>query len=231
MAPAELAFEGMKRFTGDVAHEVRTPLQLIQGQVDVALLQPRGVEEYRHALEGVGFEARRLSHVVDGLLTLARAEAGAAGIARQPVRLDDLIFEALPAAQRLAAPGEVTVDVDVEGEGVVMGDPVLLRQALISLVDNAVRYGPQNGRIILRGSWEGGRGILEVDDQGPGIPQGEREAVLERFGGRKGEGRKGLGLSIVRWIAEAHGGDVAILDSPEGGARVRISLPPDAVDP
>lgn len=225
MAPAEMAFEGMRRFTGDVAHEVRTPLQLIRGQVDVALQLPRDAEGYRNVLESVGIEAQRLSHVVDGLLTLARAEAGAAGIARQSVRLDDLVFETLPAAQRLAAAGTVTVDVDVEGEGRVVGDPVLLRQALLSVVDNALRHSPERGRVTIRGRWEGAMGILEVDDQGPGIPTGEREELLERFGGRGGEGRKGLGLPIVRWIAEAHGGRVAILDAPGGGTRIRILLP------
>jgi signal transduction histidine kinase len=122
-APAEVAFEGMSRIAGDVAHEVRTPLQIIRGQVDVALQQPRDAVAYRQALEAVGFEAQCLAHVVDGLLTLARAEAGASGIALQEVVVvEDLIFDTLPSAARLAAPGGVTVDVDVEGDAWVRGE-------------------------------------------------------------------------------------------------------------
>ena len=225
MAPAEVAFEGMRRFTGDVAHELRTPLQIIRGQVDVALQQPRDAEAYRQALEGVGFEAQRLTHVVDGLLTLARAEAGTSGIPRHAVQVSDLIFDSLSSAQRLAAPAEITVDVEVEGEPQVEGDAVLLRQGLLILVDNAVRFGPRGSRVLLRGCVAGEDVRLEVQDQGPGIPVEARERFLERFKGAKGEGRSGLGLAIVRWIADAHGGEVEILDAPGGGALVRISLP------
>lgn len=225
MAPAEVAYEGMRRFSGDVAHEVRTPLQIIRGQVDVALQQPRGVEGYRAALEVVGSEAERLAHVVDGLLTLARAEAGAKGIAREAVDVSDLVFDTLPSAQRLAGPEGITVDVDVEGNPMVRGDPVLLRQAFLILLDNAVRYGPRESRVLIRGREVGTDVHLEVEDEGPGIPMASRERVLQRFQGDRSEGRTGLGLAIVRWIAEAHGGTVQILDGPSGGALVRITLP------
>lgn len=225
MAPAEVAFEEMRRFTGDAAHELRTPLQIIRGQVDVALQQPRDARTYRQALEAVGLEAQRLSHVVDGLLTLARAEAGTAGISRQPALVSDLIFDTLPSAQRLAAGADITVDVEVEGEPEVMGDPVLLRQALLILVDNAARYSPRGSRVLLRGTVEGKDVCLEVEDQGPGIPLEARERFLERFQGERAKGRTGLGLAILRWIADAHGGKVAILDAPGGGALVRIALP------
>ena len=104
MAPTEVAYEGMRRFSGDVAHEVRTPLQIIRGQVDVALQQPRDGEVYRTALEVVGSEVERLARVVDGLLTLARAEAGSEGAVREPIEVSDLIFDTLPSAQRLAGP-------------------------------------------------------------------------------------------------------------------------------
>jgi signal transduction histidine kinase len=229
MAPAEVAFEGMRRFTGDVAHEVRTPLQIIRAEVDVALQQPREAEGYRKALEAIGSEAHRLAQVVDGLLTLARAEAGAATLAQESLGVDDLIFDTLPSAHRLAGPAGITVDVEVEGDAFVRGDPVLLRQALLILVDNAVRYSPAGSRVLLRGRQEGEEVLLEVDDEGPGIPEAARERSLERFQGGRGEGRMGLGLAIVRWITEAHGGRVAIFDAPGGGARVRITLPAEAV--
>lgn len=225
MAPAEVAFEGMRRFTGDVAHEVRTPLQIIRAEVDVALQQPREAGEYKRALEAVGFEAHRLGQVVDGLLTLARAEAGTSNLAQERVGVDDLIFDALPSCHRLAGPNGITVDVEMEGNARMTGDPVLLRQALLILVDNAVRFGPQGSRVVIRGRPEGREVLLEVDDQGPGIPVSARERSIERFQGERGEGHTGLGLSIVRWIAEAHGGSVVILDAPGGGARVRITLP------
>jgi signal transduction histidine kinase len=176
----------------------------------------------------VGFEAQRLAHVVEGLLTLARAEAGASSLARQNVGVDDLIFDTLPSAHRLAGPAEITVDVEVEGDARVTGDPVLLRQALLILLDNAVRYSPAGTRVLLRGGPDEGEVFLEVEDQGPGIPVAARERSMERFQGERGEGRMGLGLAIVRWIAEAHGGRVAILDAPEGGARVRITLPSES---
>jgi signal transduction histidine kinase len=225
MAPAEVAYEGMRRFSGDVAHEVRTPLQIIRGQVDVALQQPRDGAAYRAALEVVGSEAERLARVVDGLLTLARAEAGGGGVAREAVEVSDLVFDTLPSAQRLAGPEGITVDVDVEGEPRVRGDPVLLRQALLILLDNAVRYGPRGSRTLIRGREEGEEVHLEVEDEGPGIPVASRERVLQRFQGDRSEGRTGLGLAIVRWIAEAHGGSVQILDGASGGALVRIMLP------
>jgi len=204
---------------------VRTPLQIIRGQVDVALHQPRDGEAYRAALEVVGSEAERLARVVDGLLTLARAEAGTDGVVREPIEVSDLIFDTLPSAQRLAGPEGITVDVDVDGEPGVEGDPVLLRQALLILLDNAVRYGPRGSRVLIRGREEGEEVHLEVEDEGPGIPGASRERVLQRFQGDRSEGRTGLGLAIVRWIAEAHAGGVKILDGNSGGALVRITLP------
>jgi signal transduction histidine kinase len=193
--------------------------------VDLALQQPRDTEGYRGALEVVGSEAERLARVVDGLLTLARAEAGTDAVVREPIEVSDLIFDTLPSAQRLAGPAGITVDVDVEGEPGVEGDPVLLRQALLILLDNAVRYGPRGSRILLRAREEGGEVHLEVEDEGPGIPLASRERALQRFQGDGSEGRTGLGLAIVRWIAEAHAGGVKILNGHSGGALVRITLP------
>jgi two-component system sensor histidine kinase TctE len=125
------------------------------------------------------------------------------------------------------------VDVDVEGDAWVKGDAVLLRQALLVLVDNALRYTPSESHLTLRGRPEGDEVLLEVEDAGPGIPVEVRKRLAGGRGGR-GHGdaateekgaRSGRGLSIVQWITEAHDGRVTILDAPSGGAVVRIALP------
>jgi len=218
------AFEKERRFTDDAAHEMRTPLAAIKTHAQVALAA-REAGERQRALENIVRGADRAAHLADQLLTLARLESDGAFSGDGPVDLRrtaaDTIALLVPWALEKGV--EVTLedgpDVSVRGEAALLG--VMLR----NLLDNAIRYTPAGGTVRLRIATEAGRTSCEIEDSGPGIAPGERARVFERFHRLLGTGEEGsgLGLSIVRRIAELHGARVE-LDSGSGarGLRVRV---------
>jgi two-component system, OmpR family, sensor histidine kinase TctE len=213
-----------QRFLADAAHQLRTPLAGLQAHTELALAQPMP-EACRAQLEHVHRATIRTARLANQLLTLARAEPGARA-------------ESAPTDLKTVAGGEaddwvrqaLARDIDLGFElepATVKGDGLLLREALANLVHNAIEYSPRGARVTVRTGSRDGRAFLEVEDEGPGIPQAERARVLERFyrvPGTPGTG-SGLGLAIVREIASGHGAALAIADSPSGGCRVAITFP------
>jgi signal transduction histidine kinase len=224
------AIDTQRAFVADAAHALRTPLAALQLQAQ--LVERAGSPEARQ--EAVGQLRRgleRLTHLVAQLLTLARQEPGAAPPASAPVALAPLLRQVLadsaPLAQARGSTLALQVDSQAEG-ATVRGDAAALSVLARNLVDNALRYTPPGGQVQAGIELRQGAVLLQVDDNGPGIPVAERERVFERFvRGSTGaqDSGSGLGLAIVRSIAQRHGATLALQDSPLGGLRVALQFP------
>jgi heavy metal sensor kinase len=228
-ARLEQAFQRQARFTADASHELRTPLTVIRTQCEQVLRRERGSEEYRSALAACLRSAERMSGITQGLLTLARADAGEADLARDEVALDELVRQA--SQETRAAFSERAVDLRLDlAPSRVHGDPVLLAEVVANLVSNAIRYNHEHGRVDVRLQRENGSVVLQVADDGPGIPPEALPHVFERFfrvdpARSRASGGSGLGLAITRWIVEAHGGAITVASALERGSTFRVTLP------
>jgi signal transduction histidine kinase len=222
------ALAAQQRFVADASHELRTPLSTIRTNAEFLRERPDAAEKDRAAaIADVVAEAERMSRLVDGLLVLARADAGVA-VERRPVDLRALATEE---ARRIRPPGRSRDEADAvpvasQGSALVSGDAEALGRAIRILLDNAFRHGrPPVGITIAK---RDGRVALEVRDAGPGLPLGSEQRIFERFyradASRSGEGT-GLGLSIARAIVEAHGGTIQAVGADGGGAAVTMELP------
>lgn len=229
-APVERTMESMRRFMADAAHELRTPLTILRSRAEVALQRERQGPEYVAALRGVEHEAGRLGGIVEELLTLARADAGERPLHREHLYLDDVVLDAAGAARFVAERQGVALDLDALEEAAVDGDRELLRQLLMIVLDNAVKFTPAGGRVRVGVTAAAGAPTVVVQDTGVGIPAEQLPHVFERFyRGDAARGRSdgaGLGLSIARWIAEAHGAAIEISSEPGGGTRVTLRFVP-----
>ena len=230
-APVERTIEHMRRFMADAAHELRTPLTVLRSRAEVALQQPRLAGDYQEALLGIEREAKRLGSIVEDLLILARADAGERPIARERVYLDDLTLDAAGAARVVAQAKGVAVELEEFDEAPVQGDPTLLRQMVMILLDNAVKFTAQGGRVRVRVGSPADRPTLVVEDTGVGIAPEQLPHVFERFyrgdpARTRGNGGApdgaGLGLSIAKWIADAHGAEIALASELGAGTRVSV---------
>ncbi len=232
-APVEQTLETMRRFMADAAHELRTPIAVLRGRAEVALQREREPAAYAEALRLIEREAERLGATVEDLLTLARADAGARPVARQRLFLDDVALDAATAAHTLADRRGVELEVGAFEEAAVLGDPALLHQLLMIVLDNAVKFTPKGGRVRLSASAQGGQAEVVIEDSGAGIPAEQLPHIFERFyrgdpdrGRGDGAEGAGLGLAIARWIAEAHGAHLEVTSEPGKGTRVAIRFPP-----
>ncbi len=228
LASLEAAYAAQQRFTADASHELRAPLTTIRANLDL-LSRPGGLppEERRTAIEASRKEAERMSRLVDDLLSLARADAGQT-VQKSEVQLDALMLEAHEHA--LSAGRGVKVSLGELRPLTVLGDPDRLKQLLLILVDNALRYAPAGSAITLSVVSEGPWAVACVSDTGPGISAKDLPHIFERFY-RGEEARRvdpsgtGLGLAIARWIVDQHGGKIAVQSEPGAGSAFRVCLP------
>jgi len=232
IARLDEAFRRQRQFSADASHELRTPLTTIKGQVEVALAKERDAEEYREVLRSVNEEVDRLIRMVGSLLTLARADTGQITLASEEVSLGQLVSAAVEQVQPLAAEGGLEVSLNAGPVVSVRADEDLMLQLVLNLLDNAIKYTPSGGRVTAAWSADDVRATLVVSDTGPGIPPEHRDRIFDRFyrvddARSRESGGAGLGLSICRWIAHAHGGSIRIDDGPEGGSAFSVSLPLD----
>jgi signal transduction histidine kinase len=236
-APVERAIEHMRRFMADAAHELRTPITVVRSRAEIALQREREPGDYARALRGIEQEAIRLGRIVEDLLMLARADTGERPIERQRVFLDDITLDAADAARSVAERKHVMLVVDSFEEAAVLGDADLLRQLVMILLDNAVKFTEPNGSVRVGVSAVAGRATLTVRDTGVGITSGELQHVFERFyrsdlSRSRGASRDtssstgaGLGLSIAQWIADEHGASIEIESQPRQGTAVVVQFP------
>jgi two-component system OmpR family sensor kinase len=220
-------FRMQREFTADAAHELRTPLTALQLQIQL-LERARSPEELREAIEALRAGAKRASHLVEQLLTLARLEPQAAAEASSAVALDELAAEIVAELEPLAEAKGLDLHLARAEHARVMGQPLALRILARNLVDNAVRYTPPGGKIDVEVWTEDGSAVFQVTDTGPGIPKEERERVFDRFYRLPGTGVQGsgLGLAIARQIAEAHRARIELGEPDHGGGlRVTVRFP------
>jgi heavy metal sensor kinase len=231
LARLEAAFDQLRHFTADASHELRTPLTAIRSVGEVALQDHKSPAEYRDVIGSMLEEVDRLTRLVESLLVLSRADAGHVQLRCSDISLFALAQEASSLVEVLAEEKRQQIALEGDANLVVSGDRLILRQAIVNLLDNAIKYSPVDGRILIRvQSGMNNQAILEVVDQGPGIAPKHQSLVFQRFyridEARTREwGGAGLGLSITRWAVEAHGGEIT-LESEEGrGSTFRLSLP------
>lgn len=235
LAELEASFERQTRFTADASHELRTPVAVILSQAEHTLSRDRAPEEYRAALGTCRDAARRMKRLVDDLLLLTRADAGSLPCRRDPLDLAEIAGDVTRLLQPLAREREIRLSTRLASAPLI-GDAGHLGQVVTNLVTNAIRYNHAGGEVQV--TVEPGRSpsgaadaVLEVQDQGPGIPPGIQETLFDRFtrgdAARTlaGEEGTGLGLSIVREIVTAHGGTVAVRSRPETGTTLTVRLP------
>jgi heavy metal sensor kinase len=230
LARLDQSFETMRRFVADASHELRTPLAVIHGEADVALAKDRTASEYRDSLAVILDESRRLSRLVDDLLNLARADAGHVKLNTAELYLDDLVAECCRSIEPMAAARGLALECRCPEDVSFNGDEELLRRMILNLLDNAVRYTPSGGRIAVALEIENAGLLLSVSDTGAGIPPESAPHVFERFyradkARSRHEGGFGLGLSIVKWIAEAHHGSAGMTSRSGAGSIFFVRLP------
>ncbi|MDQ3251925.1 MAG: PAS domain-containing sensor histidine kinase [Actinomycetota bacterium] len=213
-------------FLAEVSHELRTPLTVIRGNAEVGLELERECD-HEEVLREIVRESSTMSRMVEDLLFLARSESPASPFRMEPVEAKVLLADLERRAGALAAENDATLDTTLLATGLVRVDPVRVEQAILALVDNAVKYGPEGQSVTLRSACSDGELRVEVGDRGPGIPEAELPHVFERFYRLDGveEPGSGLGLSIAQTIAEAHGGRIEAESQPGEGTSMSFVLP------
>jgi signal transduction histidine kinase len=245
-----------RQFVADASHELRTPVAILRAETDVTLAQSsRSERQYREAFGVMGLATDRLSRIVEDLFLLARADAGQRMLELRVLYLDELLADVVRSYTQVAAQRAVVVafgEPPTHEEGpTCRGDVNLLDRLFLNLLDNAVKHSPAGGRVQVTLHTEGGWHVIDVRDQGSGIPPAAQPLVFDRFfrvettrarddspppprGSALPETRDatlirssgaGLGLAITRWIAEAHGGSVTLHASDSQGSCFRVMLP------
>jgi signal transduction histidine kinase len=225
------SFDQMRRFTSDASHELRTPLTAIRSVGEVGLSEKRGEGEYREIIGSMLEEADGLSRLVDRLLLLSRAEMGESMLSNDTITLQALIEEIVANLEVLAEEKQQSIAIDAGQVPPWQGDRLVLRQALINLVDNAIKYTQPGGQIVVRLRLMDKKIAIDVIDNGPGIPEELRGRVFDRFyrvdkSRSRDHGGTGLGLAIAKSAVEVQGGTLSL--EPSSGARgcvFRITLP------
>lgn len=238
-ARLERSFAALHRFIADASHELKTPLMVLRAGVERALTNPRNPPENLEALDATLAEINRMTELVENLLTLARADEGRAPLAVEPCDLRDLVLEAAETAGMLAEEAGISVTSSIPDAPVTVPvDRARIRQLLLNLATNAVRYTPAGGSIGVELEDSVEKVTLRVRDTGIGIAAGDLPHIFDRFW-RADPSRSranqlpgtGLGLAITQWIAEAHGGDIAVQSRPGRGTTFTVTLPREPVPP
>jgi two-component system, OmpR family, sensor kinase len=227
------SFQQMRKFNADAAHELRTPLAIIQGETEIALRSPNLSEEIRSVLASNLEELDRLTHLVNELLTLAEAEAGRQVLSKKPVDLKLLVEDLVEQMRLLATDRSVRIELGSMPELWIDADELWIRRALINLLDNAIKYSKAGGIVEVSYRMEGPMVRLSIKDYGIGISRDDLPYIFNRLyrsdpARNRVSGGVGLGLALVKWIVEAHKGSIQVLSNPELGSCFQIILPASA---
>jgi signal transduction histidine kinase len=223
----EASFEQMRRFTADVSHQLRTPLTALRSVGEVGLREHRDEAAYKAIIGSMLEEADRLASLVDRLLTLSRAETRQAKLSTDEFDVRELAQEVAAHLEVLAEEQGQSIEVEHVGAPHAYADRFVVRQALINLVDNAIKFSPAGGRIRICVAEASGEAVVDVVDSGSGIAPSSRDRIFDRFY-READSNTpgaGLGLSIAKGAVEATGGRLTLAASGIGGSTFRIALP------
>lgn len=226
----EDALDHNRRFSADVSHELRTPLTILKGELEQVVQAPQLPDSMRESVGSSLEEIDRMTKIVENLLTISRLDSGADAIVRQTVDLSLLAQWTVDQMHLLAEEKEIAIRSTHASSALVLADPSRIKQVLVNLLDNAIKYTPQHGEICVSVTAIQNTAILEVRDTGIGIPPESLSNVFERFyrsdkARSRESGGTGLGLSIVQAICNAHGGSVGIQSVEGKGTTVRVELP------
>jgi signal transduction histidine kinase len=230
----EHLFGAQRRLIADVSHELRTPLTAVRGHLD--LIRRYGVDE--SSLEAIESEAERMSRLVNDLLTLARADYGSVALDRVELDLDTIVTDVYRHAKILAGDRELKIKLTAVEPVRILGDSDRLKQLLLNLIQNSIKFTPDGGQIHISLRREGSKAVLQVGDTGIGIQPDDLQHIFDRFyqadGSRSRANEQdgaGLGLAIAKWIAEAHDGTIEAQSSPGIWTVFTVRLPVAAAQP
>lgn len=229
----QAAFERQRQFTSDASHELRTPLAVMRGDIEIALRRERTPEEYQRVLNSNLEEIQRLTRLVEDLLTLARADSNQAMLRAEPMPFDDLCEQTVEFLMPLANQKAQTLTFEPPASRplTINGDAQRLKQMLLNLIDNAIKYTPVGGRVEVKVRREGGEAVLDISDTGRGIPPEDLPHIFGRFfrHSRNTSDKtvigSGLGLSIVKWIVDSHGGKITATSTVGEGTTFTVRFP------
>jgi heavy metal sensor kinase len=230
LARLEHAVGEMRQFSAALAHELRTPLAALRGEIELASHTPGSNPALHDRFASQMEEIDRLSRLIDQILTLARAESGQIRLSRARVNLTDLAASLVEQLEPIAAARSIELRGQTSGAVLVDGDAGWLQRLLLNLVDNALKFTTENGRVVVRVTREGGAARIDVQDTGAGLSPSDAQQVFERFF-RADPARSsttagaGLGLSLVQWIAAQHGGTVTVQSRLGEGSTFTVTLP------
>lgn len=225
----ESAVEKIRQFSGDVSHELRTPLTIIRGEVEVVLRKNRKRLDYVTTLMSVLEESRRMEKIIDNLLFLSRTEGLDPSALEQTVRLDEVAAEAVDSLKRTAEERKLRLETKQIETVSVKGNPELLERMVINILDNALRYTPEGGRVSVSVRKKKGTAVLSVSDTGIGIAEEDLPKIFDRLyvadlSRSRETGGSGLGLSIVKWIADSHGAAIKVDSVPGRGTAFTVEF-------
>lgn len=235
----EQSFMALRRFTADASHELKTPLMVLRAGVERSLTHPKTPSEIVGVLDETLRQINQMGELVTNLLTLARADEGRSALQVSQTDLRALVADARETAELLGEQQDVSVNFELPASKLVVPvDAARIRQLLMNLITNAIKYTPAGGKVVIRLSEDGDNALLEVQDSGIGIAPGDTPNVFERFwradpartrtGDRPGSG---LGLAIAKWIVGAHGGTIGVQSRPGRGSTFTATLPKAPTDP
>lgn len=236
IARLEESFQYIRRFTADASHELRTPLTVLRGELEAATQKPQITQSWPELGETIGSaleETERLSRIVDSLLAISRLDAGEAQMERAKLDLAELTVSTTEQMRLLAEDRNITLNCEVVRNVEIEGDRARLKQVVVNLVDNAIKYTPEGGNVVVKVGATDDYAMVEVADDGSGIPAEAIPHLFERFyrvdrARSRQMGGTGLGLAIVKSIVTAHGGQVTVESTEGKGSRFRVELPLDA---
>lgn len=230
IARLERSFDQIRQFTSDASHELKTPLAILMGELEVALRTEISDDNVRHTLQSCLEEVVRLTHVVQGLLDLSRAESGQLVLDLHPLDFSEVVRDITEDVIILAEPKQIRVESHIDANVQILGDSVRLHQALLNVIENAIKYTPPGGTVVVALHSQGDAAIVTVRDTGSGIPDDQISRIFDRFF-RVDKARSsdihgtGLGLAIVQWVVQSHHGTVNVSSTVGVGTTFVLSFP------
>ena len=219
----------LTQFTADASHELRTPLAVIRTTAELAVRQPRSQKDYVDALRKIAQDSQEMTRMLESLMELARADDKQIAVSFAPIDLRELITDVSREVKPLTIQHNLEFAFKVPDDNLsIVGDRSLLRRLLLLLLDNAIKFTPETGRIDLQATLRANEVVVEIKDTGIGIAEHDLPHIFDRFyqaDGSRSSGGSGLGLSMAQWIVENHNGRIEVESSPGHGSRFRVFLP------